>query len=357
MRIQVDASRQLAAEPSSGHNRWHPDIEPIARVRPGESVTIETRDGIDGQLTPASTAADVLALDLGLGHPLTGPIEVEDAEPGDVLEVEIVELESAPFGVSAIYPGFGLLAEDFPDPFIVRWEIAAGAARAPELPGVAVPAEMFPGVLGVAPSHDLMGAIRRREDELRARGGPVVDQVPERALPPSAAEGLRTIPPRETGGNLDVRQLVTGSRAYLPVLVPGALFSVGDLHFAQGEGEVCGFGIEIAGAITVRFAVHRSPAWRPRFPAFEAPGRRARPCYLTTGMPITADGRNEPMDLTLSAKNAVREMIGYLGATRGLSPEQAYILASAAVDLRIAEVVDVPNAVVAAALPLDIFET
>jgi len=354
--IRVDASIPLAAQPETGHNRWHPEIAPIATVAPGEEVMIETRDGIDGQLLPSSTHADVLRIDLGLGHPLTGPIAVEGAERGDVLEVEIVSLDSASVGVTAIVPGFGLLADDFRDAYLAVWEIEDGVARSDALPGVAVPADMFPGVVGVAPSRALMAAMRRRENELRDRGGPVADDCAERAVPSIAAKGLRTIPPRETGGNLDVRQLVAGSRAFFPVQVPGALFSVGDLHFAQGEGEVCGFGIEVAGAITVRFALHHSPAWRPRFPACETPGRPARRSFVTMGMPIGDDGRNQPMDLTLSAQNAVREAIRYLGATRGLPRDAAYVLCSVALDLRIAEVVDIPNPVVAGVLPLDIFE-
>ncbi len=201
-----------------------------------------------------------------------------------------------------------------------------------------------------------MELVRAREEKVRLRGGPVAEQEPESAVPRAAADGLRTIPPRENGGNLDVRQLVAGSRAFLPVQVAEALFSVGDLHFAQGEGEVCGFGIEVAGAITVRFGIHR-PSRVQRFPALETPGRREGRAFVTLGMPIAADGSNEPMDLTLSAQNALREMIAYLVATWGLSAEQAYVLCSVACDLRIAEAVDVPNPVVAARLPLDIFES
>ena len=357
MRIAVDTARPLAAQPETGHNRWHPDIRALATVLPGDEITIETRDGIDGQLRREAVSADIHGLDLGLGHPLTGPLAIEGAEPGDLLEVELVRFETADVGVTAIIPDFGFLADEFPDPYLVVWEIADGSARAKELPGIAIPEGLFPGVIGVAPSHELMNDMRRREDELKARGGPVADDLPDRAVPESAASGLRTIPPRETGGNLDVRQLVAGSRVLLPVQVEGALFSIGDLHFSQGDGEVCGTAIEIAGAATVRFALHKQPAWLPRFPAAETPGRPQRPSFVTMGMPIAPDGRNEPLDLTLAARNALLEMIGYLVRTRGLSREAAYVLASATVDLRIAEVVDVPNPIVTASLPLDIFET
>lgn len=356
MRIAVDTARPLAAEPETGHNRWHPDLHPLATLSPGDEITLETRDGLDGQLHRGSVSADIRGLDLGLGHPLTGPLAIEGAVPGDLLEVELVSFETADVGVTAVIPGFGFLADEFPDPYLVVWEIMGGKARAKELPGIAIPGGPFPGVIGVAPSHELMDAMRRREDELKAHGGPVADDLPERAVPQSAATGLRTIPPRETGGNVDVRQLVAGSRVLFPVHVAGALFSIGDLHFSQGDGEVCGTAIEVAGAATVRFALHKQPAWLPRFPAAETPGRPERPSFVTMGMPIAADGGNEPMDLTLAARNALLQMIDYLVSTRSLTREAAYVLASATVDLRVAEIVDVPNPIVTASLPLDIFE-
>jgi formamidase len=333
------------------HNRWHPDLEPVATVKPGEAITLETRDGIDGQLTSDSRHEDAGALDLGLGHPLTGPIFVEGAYPGDVLEVEFLDYEAAAFGVTAVIPGFGFLADLFPDPYVVKWTIDGGYARSDELPGVAVPEAVFAGVVGVAPSHERMEEFRRREEEIAAQGGPVADPLPERAIPPAAAEGLRTIPPRATGGNVDVRQLVAGSRLYLTADVPGALFSVGDLHFSQGDGEACGTGIEVAGAVTLRFSVDKTPRWRPRFPAYEAPESHGRRSFATTGIPV-----NAAMDLTLATREALLEMIDYLTTRYGFAREAAYALCSAVVDLRLSEVVDVPYPLVSALLPLDVFE-
>lgn len=338
------------------HNRWHPDLEPVAAVAPGEELRLETEDGLAGQLGPGSTHADAGMLDLGLGHPLAGPVFVEGAEPGDVLEVELLAYETAESGVTAVIPGFGFLADLFPDPYVVVWRLEGGRARAPELPGVAVPAAVFAGVAGVAPSHETLGRIRAREEELRSRGGALADDLPETARPRAAATGLRTIPPRELGGNLDVPQLVAGSRLLLPVDVAGALFSVGDLHFAQGEGEVCGTGIEVAGAVTLRFGLRERPVWRPPFPAYETPGAPARPAFATTGLSVDEEGRNESLDLSLATRRALLAMLDHLTRERGLGREAAYVLMSAAVDLRLSEVVDVPNPVVSALLPLDVFE-
>jgi len=335
--------------PERYHNRWHPALEPVASVAPGEEVTFETRDGLDGQLTRASTHADVARLDLGRGHPLTGPVYVEGAEPGDVLEVELLAYEPASFGVTCVIPGFGLLHDLFPEPYLVRWEIAGGVARSPELPGVTLPQEMFAGVIGVAPSPERLEAFRAREEALRLRGQPVADALPQAAVPASAADGLRTIPPRETGGNMDVRQLVAGSRLWLPVDVDGALFSIGDLHFAQGDGEVCGTAVEVEGAVTVRFAVHKAPA--PPFPAFETPGTRERRSFATTGIPVRAG-----MDLDEAARAAVVGMVDHLERRHGFERAACYALCSVCVDLRISEAVDVPYPLVTALLPLDVFE-
>jgi formamidase len=331
------------------HNRWHPDLEPVAVVRAGDEITLETRDGIDGQLTRASSHVDAGRFELGLGHPLTGPVHVEGAEPGGVLEVQLISYETADFGVTAVIPGFGMLADLFPDPYVVKWEIGNGTARSEQLPGVALPGHPFAGVIGVAPSPERMEEFKRREDALLEAGQPVADASAESAIPPEAAEGLRTIPPRETGGNMDIRQLVAGSKLWLPIDVPGALFSIGDLHFAQGDGEVCGTGIEVAGAVTVRFDVHALPG--PDFPAYETPDLPARRSFATTGIPVEAG-----MDLNAAARAALLEMIGHLERRYGFERPAAYALCSVAVDLRISEAVDVPYPLVSALLPLDIFE-
>jgi len=335
-----------------GHNRWHPDIAPVARVRPGDVVVLECLDGLDGRLTRESVHADCDGLDLGGAHPLTGPLFVEDAEPGDVLEVELVGYETPDFGVTSIIPGFGFLADVFTEPFLVPWELDATHARSPELPGIAVPACVHAGVIGVAPSHALMERQRAREERIRAAGGPVADSMPGSAVPEAAASGLRTIPPRETGGNLDIRRLVAGSTLLLPVHVSGALLSLGDVHFAQGDGEVCGTGIEIAAAVAVRLGVRKAPTWVPRFPAYVAAAQPGRQRFATTGIP-----EEHGMDLTSAARAALLAMIDWLETEHGLSRPAAYCLCSACVDLHLSQVVDVPYPLVSALIPLDIFES
>ncbi len=338
-----------------GHNRWHPAVEPITTVRPGGTVTIEAPLGSGDQIGPNSRSADLLTLDLS-DDLLAGPVYVEGAEPGDLLVVELVDMKPGSFGFSAVFPGFGVLADLFTEPFLVRWALDGSHARSDDLPGFAIPADPFPGTIGVAPSVELMEATRRREDELAARVGLDLSAFSPPPIPAHAAGGLGTLPPRETGGNLDLSQFVRGARLFLPVHVPGALLSLGDCHFAQGAGEVCGSAIEIGADVTVRVDLVQAPSWRPRFPAVETAERPARKAFVTTGIPLTDEGANELMDIGLAARRALIELIDFLEAVHGLSREQAYVLASVAGELRIAQAVDLPNALVAMALPVDVFD-
>ncbi len=249
------------------------------------------------------------------GHPLTGPVRVRGARPGDVLVVDVHEVVSSlGFGWTAIRPGRGLLpVEDFAHPYLQIWDVSDGKhARTGR--GLAVPIEAFPGVMGVA-----------------------LETPGEHS----------TMPPRHNGGNMDIKQLASGTRLYLPVLVDGALFSVGDAHAAQGDGEVCVTAVEMAAQITLSFELE--PARGLKEPQFRTPDtpRGARgPCFVTT-----AHGP----DLFASAQQAIRYMIEHLVAERGLSREEAYILSSVAVDLRISEIVDAPNWIVSAFLPESVF--
>jgi formamidase len=353
-RIEIDRSRRLDQAAPGGHNRWHPEIPPVLAVDPGGVVTFELRDSRDGTITRASSHEDLLAVP-ALAHPLTGPLEVRGAEPGDVLEVEVLGYETDDFAWTAIWPGSGFLGDLFDSPFLARWELDGERARSEEVPGVAVPAGVFAGVIGVAPSRELFAEALAREADLAERGGDFELPDPEGAVPAVAADGLRTYPPRENGGNIDVRDLVVGSRLLLPVHAPGALLSIGDLHFAQGDGEVCISAIETGGSATVRVGLRRE-GWRPRFPAWESPPRGGRSFFATTGIPLDDDGRNEQLDLNLATRRALIEMLDWLRYEHGLEPEPAYVLMSAAVELRVSELVDKPNALVSAALPLDVFE-
>jgi formamidase len=363
--IELDYSKRCAGEPTKGHNRWHPDIPPAIEVEPGEEVVIQTRNALDGEVTPSSKATDLLNVNLNLVHPLTGPVYVKGAEPGDLLEVNILNIESAPWGFTTIIPGFGFLRDLFLEPYVVHWNISDGYAESPDLPGVRIPGAPFMGTIGVAPSRKLRQEILLREEELRRRGGAVLGPEPDGAVPatePVASEGLRTVPPRENGGNVDIKQLTAGVRLLLPTFTEGALFSAGDAHFAQGDSECCGTAVEMDCTLHVNFQVRKGEASRRNisFPIFErddyfiSPEMAApRRFMAVTGMCI-ADGVNESENATLAARHALLNMIQLL-MERGWSREQAYCICSVAVDLKLSEIVDVPNFVVSAFLPLDIF--
>jgi formamidase len=361
--IKVDRTKRQAGEPSTGHNRWHPDIAPALDVNVGEAIELETRDAFDGQIGPSTTTAEVGKLNLNLIHPLTGPVFVNGAEAGDLLEIEIVEVTPARFAYTVEVPGFGFLRDEFPDPFIVKWSLSDGWAESKELPGVRIRGASFPGVIGLAPSRELMARITQREQRLLDKGGFVLGPDPVDAVPnsqPISSEGLRTIPPREIAGNVDIKQLAAGVKLYIPVSAKGALFSIGDAHFAQGDSECCGTAIEMEASFVLRFRVIKGAAgqglWFQRSdyslpPELAAPRR----FVATTGLSVTRDGENHSEDATLAARNALLNMIDYLVRERGFTRQQSYAICSVAVDLKISEMVDVPNFVVSAFLPLDVF--
>jgi formamidase len=365
--VTIDRNKTLSEEPAKGHNRWHPDIPPVVKVDPGQVVGLETRDALDGQVKPTSTAADLLKTTLGVVHPLTGPVYVNGAEPGDLLEVTIIEVEPQPFGFTLQIPGFGFLRDVFTEPYIVRWTIANGFATSSDLPGVRIPGASFMGVIGLAPSHELLAQINKREADLAGRGGVVLLPDANGAIPPDPAiakTAMRTIAPHETGGNLDVKQLTKGTTLRMPVYAPGALFSVGDAHFAQGDGESCGTAVEMSATCYCSFNVLKGAAkkygvkdvqfYRNDYfttPQMAVPQR----FFATTGQSYTREGVAHSEDATLAARNALLNMIDYLVHERGFTRQQAYAICSVAVDLKVSEVVDVPNFVVSAFLPLDIF--
>jgi formamidase len=374
--VRVDYAKTLQEQPETGHNRWHPDIPPVVRCDPGDEVILQTRDAFDGQMGPEATLETVGAPNLNLVHPLTGPVFVNGAEPGDLLEVEILEVEPDRYGYTVQVPGFGFLRDEFPDPYIARWTIEGSEggsekvawATSDDLPGLRIPGSPFMGTIGLAPDRALMERTIAREQAALDRGGFVLppeaaDAVP--ADPAIAAEALRTIPPRETAGNVDIKQLGVGARLYIPVYAQGGLFSAGDAHFAQGDCEVCGTAIEMRSTLHVRFAVHKGRAAARGIqdlqfarddyhlpPEFAAPRR----FFATTGLSVTRDGESRPEDLTLAARNALLNMIDHLQDHGGWTRQQAYAICSVAVDLKVSELVDVPSFVVSAFLPLDLFQ-
>jgi formamidase len=364
--IRVDRGKTLTEEPGTGHNRWHPDIPPVVRCEPGEEVVLETRDALDGQVSRGGSLDEVATADLDVVHPLTGPVHVAGAEPGDLLAVEILDIEADSYGFTVQIPGFGFLRDVFPEPFRVDWDIADGWATSAALPGVRIPGAPFMGTIGLSPGHDLLAVTTAREQELIDRGGLALPPSAAGAVPADprlAAEGLRTIPPREQAGNVDIKQLGQGAVLLLPVDTPGALFSAGDGHFAQGDCETCGTAIEMRATLRVRFTVRKGEAADKnirdlRFtredyylpPEFAAPRR----FFATTGISVTKDGVNQSEDITLAARNALLNMIEHL-TERGWTRQQAYAICSVAVDLKISQLVDAPNMLVSAFLPEDIF--
>jgi len=364
--IRIDRGKPLAAEPRKGHNRYHPDIEPALEAGVDEEVVLECRDALDGQITPSTTVADLATVNAGAVHPLTGPVFVKGAEPGDMLEVEFLDIMPERTAFSAIIPGLGFLRDIMTEPFLVHWTLRDGWATSEQIPGVRIPGAPFMGVSAVAPSAVKLAEWTARERRVADKGGMALPPDPAGAVPasgPCALHGLRTLPPRENGGNFDVKQLTKGAKLLLPVYKTGALFSTGDGHFAQGDGEVCVTAVEMGATAVVRFRLHKNLANRRTFagPVFSRTSYFTDPRYAAPerflgvmGMPINAAGEIEAENLTLACRNAVLNMTVLL-QERGFSRQQAYVLCSVAVDLRISNVVDVPNYVVSALLPEAIF--
>jgi acetamidase/formamidase len=300
------------------HLGWNNANPPALTVAPGTTVSFETVDASGAQLSPASTVADIAGLDFGKVNPVTGPVLVDGAAPGDALKVTIKAFQPSGWGWTANIPGFGLLADQFTEPALHLWKYDP-VTMAPAMygPGGRVPLKPFTGTIGVAP----------------------------------AAPGQHSIvPPRRVGGNMDIRDLAAGTVLYLPVEVAGALFSVGDTHAAQGDGEVCGTAIESPMSVTLRFELLKGA---------NLPGPR-----FTTAGPVShhLDGRGYEVttgigpNLFQAARDAVGAMIDLLGAQRGLDPVDAYLLCSVCADLRISEIVDQPNWVVSLYFPRIVFE-
>jgi acetamidase/formamidase len=300
---------QLHLDASEYHAFWDNSLAPRAVIRAGDSVSFETREGT-GQVTPETRAETLASLDPSTIHPLTGPVFVEGAEPGDALVIDVLSLEHTGWGWNGVIPGFGLLADEFANPYIHHYRLERETCIFRS--DIRIPYAPFCGVMGVAPAE------------------------PGR---------LDTAPPRINGGNIDIRQLTPRARVLIPVQVRGALFSCGDCHAAQGDGEVNGTGIETPMTVTLRIDLEKGAA--PPELRFWAPPRVASSGSFVT----TAHGP----ELFECAQRATRYMLDYLVEQHDMTREQAYCLAGAAVDLRISEIVNEPNWIVSAHLPLEIF--
>ena len=373
------------AEDASCFNRLHPDIPMVARAAPGQRIIFKTRNAWDSPLDPASDYQDFRGVPphISAVHPLTGPVYIEGAEAGDVLAVTILDIAPGDFGKTQIV-GSGFVADKIKPGASALWRLNRQEAVSDALPGVRIPYGSFPGIVTVLPGAEQHRALLAREAMLAAAGGTVSLPNPRYAVPAALCgvegskrdECLRTGPPREQGGNLDIRYVGVGVTIYLPCQVSGCGLAFGDVHFAQGDGEVSGTAIEMDADVTVTTRLLSEGPDLARGPHYEGSARLldipSRRFYATTGLPIKQKGEVPPdlaylasakvanlenlsKDISLAARNALLSMIDYMVAEHGLSREQAYLVASVAVDLRIGQVVDAPNVAVTAILPLDIF--
>jgi acetamidase/formamidase len=300
------------------HFGWDNSIAPVATVAPGATLEIDTFDSSGGQLIATSTVADIARLDFAKVNPTSGPIAIDGAKPGDAIKVEMLGYTASGWGWTAIIPGFGLLADQFPAPALHIWRYDAASLKpAAYGPGGRVPLRPFAGTVGLAPAEPGRHSV---------------------------------VPPRRVGGNMDIRDVAEGATLYLPVEVAGGLFSIGDTHAAQGDGEVCGTAIESQMKVALRLSLVKGA--NLKFPRFETAGPVSRHLdskgyHVTTGI---------GPDLMTAARDAVSGMIDLLGTNHGLGAPEAYILCSVAADLRISEIVDMPNWVVSLYFPKIVFE-
>jgi len=384
--IVVGDRRTSCAEDPACINRLHPDIPMVANAEPGERIVFVGRDAFDLTLDPDkfSSAKAIPREGVGIVHALTGPVFITGAEAGDVLAVTIEAFEPADVGWTKAGP-FGFAGDQFgtEERFIV-WRINDEYAVSDALPGVRIPNASFPGVVTTLPDDALLADVLARETQLLESGGVVMNPDPDEAQPAplcglegtKASECLRTIPPREHGGNMDIRYITTGTTVYLPCYIDGCGLAVGDFHYAQGDGEVAGTAIEMGGRMTVTTRIVDDPPDLSRGPHYEGPASVLRipseRFYAVTGFPLKEAGSvpadlayldspkiaglsNLSADINLAARNALAAMIDYIVSEYGYDRPQAYMIASVAVDMRIGQLVDVPNVGVTAILPLDIF--
>jgi acetamidase/formamidase len=307
------AEHWLAAEPT--HSRWNRALEPRLTISSGDTVHMSCLDASGGQVKPGASVEDFLAIDRNRIHALTGPIRIDEAEPGDVLEIQVLQVEHRGWGWTSVIPGLGFLKDRFREPYLFHWSLDREISRS--LGTAIVPLRPFCGVMGVAPAED---------------------------------GEFRTRPPGSFGGNMDVRELCTGATLYLPVLNPGALFSAGDAHAAQGDGEVCINGIECPAEVSLRFRVHRHQPLSG--PLIESAESRSPDAPADAWIVVESDA-----DAIQAARRATERMVDLLIARWSFTPIHAYLLCSVALKLRISQVVNEPMITVSAAMPKCVLPT
>ena len=385
----LDSAKPFPDQETVGHNRWHPDIPAIQTVQPGDTFRVDCREWFDGDIHNDDSADDIRDAPLNKVHALSGPFRIEGAKPGDLLVVDILDVGPIPqeegplagqgWGYTGIFAkknGGSFLTDQFPDAYKAVWDFTGQTATSRHIPGVSFTGIIHPGLMGTAPSHELLGKWNQREAALIATDP---ERVPPLALPPEpdhailgsltgadfdrvAGEGARTAPPRENGGNQDIKNLSKGTRVFYPVYVDGANFSVGDLHFSQGDGEItfCG-GIEMGGFIDFHVDVIKDgmAKYGVTENAIFMPGN-VEPQYSQwlafSGTSVTLEGEQRYLDSQLAYQRACLHAIDYL-TTFGWSPEQAYLLLGAApIEGLFSGVVDIPNACATVYLPTEIFD-
>jgi len=386
----LDSTKKFTDQKIVGHNRWHPDIPAAVHVKPGDSFRVHCREWFDGAIHNDDSADDIRDAPLSTVHVLSGPFAVEGAQPGDLLIVDILDVgpipqeDSGPLagqgwgytGIFAKENGGSFLVDQFPDAYKVIWDFSGGTATSRHVPGVSFTGITHPGLMGTAPSAALLSKWNAREGTLIATDP---DRVPPLALPPlpqdavlgaltgeaftrAAAKAARTAPPRENGGNQDIKNFTKGTRVFYPVFVDGANLSMGDLHFSQGDGEItfCG-AIEMGGFIDLRVDLIKGgmDAYGVSENAIFMPGN-VEPQYSQwlafSGTSVTLDGEQRYLDSHLSYQRACLHAIDYL-TKFGYSPEQAYmILGAAPIEGRLSGVVDIPNCCSTVYLPTALFD-
>ncbi|HAJ76404.1 MAG TPA: acetamidase/formamidase family protein [Gammaproteobacteria bacterium] len=366
-------------------NRLHPDIPMAARARPEQTILFRARDAQDvlGAAAAQTTEPETLSSDFGRVHPITGPVYIEGAVAGDVLKVTLTNIDPGSYAYT--YGGSsGFIPDLVEGQSLVIWRLNRNYAESDDLPGIRIPNASFPGVVTTLPGPNQLRIMLEREQELADAGGRVSLPMTGGADPvalcgpngTASTECLRTIPPREHGGNMDIRYLKAGVSIYLPCFIDGCGLAIGDLHYAQGDGEVSGTAIEMSADVWATTEVLKDGPDLSRGPHYEGPAQLldipSRRFYAVTGIPVKDSGdvppdmrylnsdvvaglENLSNDINLAARNAIDGIIDYITSTYGYNRQQAYVIASVAVDIRISQLVDAPNVGVTALLPLDIF--